>query len=132
MKWYKNADMNKLAQKYAEKGVVWLAVDSSNFTTVEENKEIAQKWKIDRPVLNDATGTVGRMYEMKTTPDMRIIDKEGKLVYRGGIDSISSTEASDIEKATNYVAQALDEVLAGETVTSAETKSYGCSVKYGK
>ena len=129
-KWYKNGDMNKLAAKYKEKGVVWLAVDSSNFTTVAENKQIAAEWKMDRPVLDDHAGTVGKAYGMKTTPDMRVIDKDGTLVYMGGIDSIASTETSDVAKATNYVAKALDEVLAGETVTTPEAKSYGCSVKY--
>jgi hypothetical protein len=34
--------------------------------------------------------------------------------------------------ADNYVAGALDEVLAGTAVTNAETKPYGCSVKYKK
>ena len=129
-KWYKNGDMSKIAKKYEEKGVVWLAVDSSSFTTTAENKQIAEKWKIDRPVLDDSTGRVGHAYGMKTTPDMRVIDKDGKLVYQGGIDSIASTDTSDIAKATNYVSKALDEVLAGETVATPETKSYGCSVKY--
>ena len=129
-KWYKNGDMSKLAKAYEAKGVVWLAVDSSNFTTVAENKAIAQEWKMDRPVLDDHGGTVGKLYGMKTTPDMRVIDKDGTLVYSGGIDSIASTETGDIAKATNYVAKALDEVLAGETVTTPQAKSYGCSVKY--
>jgi len=33
---------------------------------------------------------------------------------------------------TNYVAAALDEVLAGKSVTTPETTPYGCSVKYAK
>jgi hypothetical protein len=32
---------------------------------------------------------------------------------------------------TNYVAKALDEVLANKPVTTAETKPYGCTVKFG-
>ena len=132
VKWYKNGDMNKLASKYTEKGVVWLAVDSSDFTSVAENKEIAGKWSIDRPVLDDSAGKVGKMYGMKTTPDMRVIDKDGTLVYTGAIDSIKSTDAADIGKGTNHVAEALDQVMAGETVSTSETKPYGCSVKYAK
>lgn len=33
---------------------------------------------------------------------------------------------------TNYVAKALDELLAGSNVTTPKTKPYGCAVKYGK
>ena len=62
------------------------------------------------------------------TPHMYIIDDGGKLVYIGAIDD--DPRGNQGEPATNYVAAALDEVLAGKAVTTAETKSYGCSVKY--
>ncbi len=48
----------------------------------------------------------------------------------GAADSINSTDTGDISKATNYIDLALSEALAGKPVTTPETKSYGCSVKY--
>ncbi|MGF1635337.1 MAG: thioredoxin family protein [Phycisphaerae bacterium] len=130
VKHYKNGDMNNLAQKYTEKGVVWLAIDSSSFSNVEQNKEIAGSWNINRPLLDDAAGNVGKAYGAKTTPHMYVIDAEGNLVYAGAIDSISSANAEDVAKADNHVAKALDELLAGQSVSTPETKPYGCSVKY--
>jgi peroxiredoxin len=130
VKHYKNGDMNELAAKYADKGVVWLAVDSSNFSDVSENAQIAQEWGIDRPLLDDSAGGVGKMYDAKTTPHMYIIDADGNLAYAGAIDSIRSTDPADVAKADNYVAKALDELLAGESVSTPETKAYGCSVKF--
>jgi len=62
------------------------------------------------------------MYGAKTTPHMFVIDKDGKLVYAGGID--------DIKSAKNYVSSALDELLAGKTVSKQSSTPYGCSVKY--
>ena len=50
--------------------------------------------------------------------------------YAGAIDSERSTDADDIEGATNHVAEALDALLAGEEIATPETKPYGCSVKY--
>jgi peroxiredoxin len=129
VKQYKNGDMNKLAAKYKEQGVVWLAVNSTSKHDVAHNKKIAGEWSIDRPVLDDSAGSVGHQYGAKTTPHMYVINK-GTLVYAGAIDSIASTDSEDIAKADNYVAKALDEVLAGKPVTTAETKSYGCGVKY--
>ena len=82
--------------------------------------------------LIDADGTVGRMYEAKTTPHMFVIDPEGTLVYAGAIDDHPSTKTADIEGAANYVQLALDASMAGEEVETDWTKSYGCSVKYGK
>ena len=129
-KWYQSGKMNELAAEYETKGVKWLAVDSSSFTSVEENKDIAGKWEIDRPLLDDAAGEVGRDYGAKTTPHMYVVDAEGNLAYMGAIDSIPSTDPADIEGATNYVRAALDELLAGESVSQPQTKPYGCSVKY--
>ncbi|MEM8874068.1 MAG: thioredoxin family protein [Planctomycetota bacterium] len=129
-KFYVNGDMNKLADKYEEQGVVWLAIDSSNFSNVEQNAEIAKEWNIDRPILNDASGEIGKAYKAKTTPHMYVIAADGSLAYMGAIDSKPSTDQGDIAGAENFVARALDELLAGESVSLPQTKAYGCSVKY--
>lgn len=62
---------------------------------------------------------------------MYIIDEKGTLKYMGGIDSIPSADQGDIKKATNYVAQAMQELKAGKDVSQPKTRPYGCSVKYG-
>ena len=49
---------------------------------------------------------------------------------RGAIDSVDSADPDDLSGATNYVAKALDDVLAGQPVAKSETTPYGCSVKY--
>jgi hypothetical protein len=61
---------------------------------------------------------------------MYIIDANGVLVYKGGIDSIPSSSTADIPKAKQYVRVALGEVLAGKPVTDASTRAYGCTLKY--
>lgn len=131
-KFYTTGAMNRLAREYGGKGVVWLAVNSTKQKTGADNKAVAGEWKIDRPILNDSTGTTGHAYGAKTTPGMYIINAEGTLVYSGAIDDRESTETADLAGAKNYVRAALDELLAGKPVTISSTKSYGCSVKYAK
>jgi peroxiredoxin len=123
----KQKTMTKLAEKYAPQGVVWLAIDSSKTHNVEINKKNAEAWKIGYPVLDDSKGEVGKAYSAKTTPHMFVINK-GQIVYQGAIDD--DPQGSKGDQAVNYVAKALDETLAGQTVTTAKTKPYGCSVKY--
>ena len=129
VKHYQTGAMNQTAQKYSDKDVVWLAINTTNNHNSEHNKKIAGEWSIDRPILDDSEGKVGRMYGAKTTPHMFVINK-GTIVYNGAIDSNRSSKSSDIASSENYVAKALDEVLAGQTVSNPETKPYGCSVKY--
>src|SRR5690606_10806449 len=124
--------MNALADKYKEQGVVWLAINPTEGTTVESNKAIAEKWKIDRPILHDARRKVAALYRATNTPHMYVIDQEGTLRYMGAIDSNKSPRTEDIEGATNYVDEALQAVLNGSEVATPETKAYGCTVKYPK
>lgn len=135
----KSGNMPALQKRYTGEDVVWLSICSSGKGKQGYWKAPAEaaSWKeshqgAQNAVLLDPDGAVGRLYGAKTTPAMYIIDKEGKLAYQGAIDSIASFDEADIPKATNYVSQALAELAAGKAVSQAQTKSYGCSVKYGK
>ena len=128
---YKTKTMTSTADKYKGQDVVWLAINTTG-KSAEDNKTSAEAWGITYPILNDTTTQVAQAYGAKTTPQMYVIDKEGKLVYNGAIDDDSSADGTKGDKATNYVAKALDEVLAGKPVSVSETKPYGCGVKYKK
>ncbi len=81
-------------------------------------------------LLLDPDGRVGRAYGATHTPHMYVIDPEGTLVYMGAIDSIRSANPADIERAENYVLRALENARAGRPVEPAQTRAYGCTVKY--
>ena len=129
---YKAKTMTSTADKYKGQDVVWLAINTTAGKTAEDNKTSAEAWSISYPILSDTSSSVAQQYGAKTTPHMFVIDKEGKLVYNGAIDDDSSADGTKGDKATNYVAKALDEVLAGKPVSTPETKPYGCGVKYQK
>lgn len=135
-KHYSSKNMQSLQAAYAEKGVIWLTVNSS-----AEGKqgylpagELAEKTAAEgskaTEVIVDADGKVGKAYDAKVTPHMMIIAKNGSLAYSGAIDSMPSVKAEDIESADKLFANALDAVLVGKEVTNASNKPYGCGVKY--
>jgi peroxiredoxin len=128
---YQEGSMKKLTSAYSEKGVVFLTINSTNYMDRDANAAFAEKESVSWPLLVDQDGTVGHAYDAKTTPHMYIIDAEGRLVYNGAIDS-DPRGSEDAADRTNYVAEALDEVLAGKAVSTPETTPYGCSVKYKK
>lgn len=111
--------------------VVWLRINSGRkghpSTGVERNKQAAADWGINTAILLDDTGKVGMSYDAKRTPEMYVIDAQGVLRYHGAIDNRNDAAMpGDV----NYVRNALQQVLAGETVTTTQTKAYGCGVKY--
>ena len=69
--------------------------------------------------------------EGATNPPHMFIINKGQIAYMGAIDDKRSPNSDDIGGAKNYVAKALDEILAGQSVSEPDTKAYGCSVKYG-
>jgi peroxiredoxin len=119
---------------WAKKGVVWLAINSGaagkQGAGKERNVEARKEYGMDYPVLLDENGATGKAYAAKTTPHMYVIDSKGKLVYMGAIDNAPLGKV-DGDKLMNYVDLALEAVLAGKKVATSQTKSYGCSVKYG-
>ena len=135
-KQYGSGAMQRLQAVYTGKGVTWLTIISSapgkqGHVSPEAANAIRQRrGSRQTAILLDVEGTVGRRYGAKTTPHLFIIDSQGTLIYAGAIDDIPSADQADIPRATNYVQRALDEALAGKPVSIAETKSYGCSVKY--
>lgn len=135
-KHYESGNIPKLQQDATAKGVVWLQVISSapgkqgyvdGATAIKLNN--FRDAKPTATVL-DADGKIGKLYGAQTTPHIFIVNPQGQLVYKGGIDSIPSTDQSDIAKADNYVVAALGDLAAGRKIANANTKPYGCSVKY--
>lgn len=135
-KHYDSGNMQALQKQAAAHGAVWLTIVSSapgeqGFTGPEEaNRIIAETGAAATARLLDPEGSAGRLYGAKTTPHMFVIDKNGLLVYAGGIDDAPSTDPATLANAHNYVRQALDDLAAGHPVATPLTRPYGCSVKY--
>ena len=135
-KHYDSGNMSATQREAVGKGVVWLAINSTerdSYEYMEPAKVVAwQQARKAQPtaLLSDEEGVAGKAYGARTTPHMYIVDPQGKLVYAGGIDSIPSSNPDDIKRAVNYVRQALNEALAGKPISQAVTRPYGCSVKY--
>lgn len=135
-KHYASSNMQNLQKQAKEQGVVWLSVISSaageqgHVAGAKADELTASRQAAPSAVLLDPEGTIGKAYDARTTPHMYVIDAKGVLRYAGGIDSIASTKAEDIQKADPLFKTALQSVLKGENVAQAATRPYGCSVKY--
>ena len=119
----------KLSQTFKDKGVVWLAIDSSKTASAEVAAEHAKENKISYPILIDRDGKVGKLYDAKTTPHMFVINRQGNLAYAGAMDD--DPRGNNPER-KNYVEAAVKSLLDGSTVAQTRVQSYGCSVKYAK
>jgi len=65
----------------------------------------------------------------RTTPHVFLFNKEMELAYRGAIDD-NHKSANDVT--TPYLSIAIESLVKGETIKTAETKALGCSIKRNK
>jgi peroxiredoxin len=135
-KHYTGGNMQSVQALAQKSGVVWLTVISSapgkqGYVNGPAADALTQsRSALPSAVLLDPSGTLGRLYDAKTTPHMFVIDKNGALQYMGGIDSIATTDLSDIPHAEPYLKEAMLAVVQGSPVAHPVTKPYGCSIKY--
>ena len=128
--------MQAFQKKLTKKDVVWLSILSSapgkqGFLTADESLAYLKKVNASPThFLLDPAGFIGTTYGARTTPHMYVIDKQGVLRYQGAIDSIASVDTSDIANADNYVIDAVDALMRDKRIKVAQTRPYGCSVKY--
>ncbi|MBM4357048.1 MAG: redoxin family protein [Deltaproteobacteria bacterium] len=128
--------LKTLAAEATAKGVVWLAINSGGPGKqghgVEANRAGVERYHLSHPILLDPDGAVGKRYGAKRTPQMFVVDERGVIVYQGAIDNSPDGEGQSPEggKLVNHVAEALAALEAGKPVPVAETKPYGCTVKY--
>ena len=124
----------QLQKDYGAKGAQVLAVNVNNLPAdrLDKMKERAGEKKFNFPYLYDPTQKMGRDYGAKVTPHVFILGKatnEGRKVqYIGALDNNMKAEKAD----KHYVRDALDALLADKEPPLAETKAFGCSIKYEK
>ncbi len=120
-----------IARDYAERGVQVLAINSNDAERYPRDSLEAMRARVSSedwpmPYLHDAEQTVARSYDAKTTPDVFILDGQGRLRYRGAPDG----DYDDPGQRAQWVRSALDALLAGGEIEQPETKPVGCSIKW--
>ncbi|MBI1802947.1 MAG: thioredoxin family protein [Ignavibacteriae bacterium] len=120
-----NERMVKLNETFGKKGVAFLGINANKEEDVKRIAAHSKEHGFKFPVLKDVQNKVADLYAAQVTPETFVINTEGKLVYHGRIDD--SRTLSKVT--TNDLADALDKLLAGKTLTAATSKAFGCSIK---
>ena len=99
-KFYGAGKMQEFQTQVTTAGHVWITINTGG-KVADLKGAIKNDKNAASVVIDDSDGTLARLFEAKTTPHCFVINRDGVLVYKGAIDSITSTKSADIEKATN-------------------------------
>jgi len=121
-----NDRMRDMAAVYGKKGVQFVGINSNKTESVADAAAHAKKHGHTFTIVKDTGNKVADLYDARHTPEVYIVDKEGKLRYHGRIDENYEDSA---KVSSPDLKNALDALLAGQAVAKTETKAFGCSIK---
>lgn len=122
----------RFAHDYAERGVQVVAISANDSEAYPEDSfesmaARAQDRQYPFPYLYDESQHVARAYEARCTPDFYVYDDDRTLRYRGRMDE---TRPGQGEATARDLRQAVDDVLAGGSVSIEQVPSMGCNIKW--
>jgi peroxiredoxin len=120
-----NDRMKALYNDYAPKGVKFVFINPNRTEPAAEVARHAQEHAFPFAVYKDDGNVVADRFGATVTPESFVLDSTGAIRYHGSIDD--SQEIRRVQ--TQRLRSALDAVLAGRTVETAETKAFGCTIK---
>ncbi len=121
-----NERMKQMAESYEKQGVLFVGINSNTSEPEAEAREHARKHGHSFPIAKDPGNKVADLYDAKRTPEAFVVTPDGRLRYHGRIDD-NSEDAGRVTSPD--LKNALDAILAGKPVQSAETKAFGCTIK---
>ncbi len=118
-----------LQSDYKKQGVRLIAIccNPGPEDNLQAIKERAREKGYNFPYLYDAAQASGRVYGVRQTPTVFVLDAKRKLAYMGAIDD-RWDDAARVER--DYLRDALDALLAGRKVPVPETRPQGCEIPY--
>lgn len=119
----------KIAKEYSPRGVSFVGIDPNGIDSLETMAAYAEENKLGFPFLKDAGGKISRRLLFSVTPEARVFDRTGRLVYSGRIDDRYRRGGARDPNVKRDLAEALDEVLAGKPVSASRTKAMGCPIQ---
>lgn len=119
-----DAYLNGFADRHPE--IAFAAVAARQTETIESARTVLEKRGLHFTTIHDEGSAIARLLFTQHTPRVFLVDREGRLVYRGAIDNFKYP--ADPEYAA-YLEPAIEAMLAGRPVERPDTPSYGCAIQ---
>ncbi len=116
----------EFVEKYKDKNVQFVAINNHRGEDVEAMAKYAKEKGFNFAYAYDGSGESARAYGATVTPHMFVLDSELKVAYQGAFDDTYRSEPTE-----NYVIDAVDALLSGESVPVSYKKAFGCGIKFG-
>ncbi|MEH6909101.1 MAG: redoxin domain-containing protein [Oceanicoccus sp.] len=116
---------------YASKNIPFFLLNSN----IQDNRDSiaaeVENFGYDIPVLVDTHQLVGESLNVSRTAEIYVIDPiSKKVVYHGPVSDKVTYEVQKEKAASNYLANALDSIIAGKKIAVADVDAPGCLINF--
>ncbi len=120
-----NERMKALYADYQGRGVRFVFINSNHTEPAAEVAGHSKQNGLPFPVYKDDSNVVADRFGAEFTPEVYVLDEAGVIRYHGAIDD--SRMAARIK--AHHLRKALDAMLLGQAVETAQTRAFGCTIK---
>ncbi len=121
-----NAFVGKQCGKNAKTAFVAINVNTIKADALPMMKERAKKQKYAFAYLYDPSQQIAKQFGARYTPEFFVLNKDRKIAYMGAMDDKSNAKEVKVQ----FLAAAVEAVLAGKPAPKTETAPFGCRIRY--
>ncbi|MEZ6196220.1 MAG: redoxin domain-containing protein [Planctomycetota bacterium] len=119
-----------LERRLSDRGVPFLFVAPGASDTLDEARADRDAFAFRGPYVHEPSGDLGRRLHVSSTAEVFLLDREGRLVYRGAIDDRFGVGVTHEEARRHFLVEAVEDLLAGRPVAIPATTAPGCFLDF--
>jgi peroxiredoxin/mono/diheme cytochrome c family protein len=120
--------LNQLQETFRDRGVCWLAINSNQHDSLAELQAFVRRSGLAIPVLKDPGNRIADLFGATRTPEVFLLDEKRQVRYHGQIDDQYAPGLQRKRATQNYLADAINQLLASETIALPQTEPAGCII----
>jgi peroxiredoxin len=122
------ARLADMAREYQPKGVDFVGINANQQDSISAINQHAREYHIEFPILKDVKNVIADQLGAQRTPEVFVLDPQRVIRYHGRIDDQYGVGYTRKKIEHADLVNALNELLAGKLVTTAETEPAGCFI----
>ncbi|MDP1560945.1 MAG: redoxin domain-containing protein [Pirellulaceae bacterium] len=127
VKWYASR-LQSMSEKYADRSVKFLAVNSNHQDTPEEIAAFVREHSLRFPMIADSEHRLANHFQAERTPEIFVLDQDLAVRYRGRVDDQYQPGVARSEAQRRDLELAIEQLLAGQPVEVSRTAALGCLI----
>ncbi len=124
--------MKELQADFQDRDVTLIGINANDANqhpddSFDKMKIFAANNQLNFPYIRDVAQDVAESFGASKTPEVFLLDQDGRLRYKGLIDDNADDPAA---VQVSYLRGAIDQLLKSEPVEPSSTEPIGCSIKW--